>query len=135
MRALLAFTTLVLLLAPATALGGGTVVLKANLSGSYLHSTSAGSGTATITFTGSKVCWKFAYHGLDKPGDSGIHVVPPPPPGKHTRSVFPFTATTSTASGCVRADHWGASSAAWAKKIVADPGRYYVIIATSKYPQ
>lgn len=33
-------------------------------------------------------------------GDSGIHIVAPPPPGKHETSVFPFTATTSTAPGC-----------------------------------
>jgi hypothetical protein len=116
-------------------LGAGTVVLKANLTGRYLHTTSTGTGTATITIKPGQVCWKFSYRGLDKPGDSGVHLAPPPAAGKHMRSVFPFTATTSTAPGCVPADHWGASSAAWAQKIAADPTRFYVIVATAKYPQ
>jgi hypothetical protein len=110
-------------------------VLKATLTGKYLHTTSAGAGTATITFKPGQVCWKLSYRGLDKPGDSGIHIAPPPAPGTHKRSVFPFTATTSTAPGCVPADHWGTSSAGWAQKIAADPARFYVIVATAKYPQ
>jgi len=123
-----------LAVAPAAAPGGVTV-LEAKLTGPYLHTTSSGAGSATITFTSSKVCWKFSYRGLDKPGDSRIHIVPPPPPGKHKTSVFPFTATTSTAPGCVAPNHWGRSSAGWAQKIAADPGRFYVIIGTAEYPQ
>jgi len=115
--------------------GASAVVLKANLTGRYLHTTSTGTGTATITIKPGQVCWKFSYRGLDKPGDSGVHIAPPPAPGKHKRSVFPFTATTSTAPGCLPADHWGASSAAWAQKIAADPARFYVIVGTTKYPQ
>jgi hypothetical protein len=110
-------------------------VLKATLTGKYLHTSSTGTGTATITFKPDQVCWKFSYRGLEKPDDSGVHITPPPAPGKHKRSVFPFTATTSRAASCVPADHWGPSSAGWAQKITADPARFYVIVATAKYPQ
>lgn len=119
---------------PASAMESN-VVLKARLSGAYLHTTSTGTGTATVTVTPTKVCWKFTYQGLDQPGDSGIHIVPPPPPGKHKTSVFPFTVSTSTAPGCVSKTKWGASDAAWVDKIVANPSHFYVIIATKKYPQ
>jgi hypothetical protein len=111
------------------------VVLKAKLTGKYLHTTSTGSGTATITFTASKVCWRFTYTGLDTAGDSGIHIVPPPAAGKRTPSVFPFTAASSSAPGCVARTHWGANGAKWADKIAADPSHFYVIIGTKKYPR
>jgi CHRD domain-containing protein len=111
------------------------VALKATLTGGYLHTTSQGSGTATITLNATKVCWKFAYRGLDKPNDSGIHIAPPPAPGVHSPSVVPFTATTSLSPGCVPLARWGPRALAYAPKIVADPGRFYVIIATSKYPK
>jgi CHRD domain len=120
-RASLALAAVLALAFVASAARAGNVVLKATLTGKYLHTTSTGSGTATITFTASKVCWKFTYKGLDQAGDSGVHIVPPPPPGKHKTSVFPFTAATSTAPGCVAKNHWGAPDAAWADKIVADP--------------
>jgi hypothetical protein len=134
-RAGLALAAVFALAFVASAAPAGNVVLKATLTGKYLHTTSTGSGTATITFTGSKICWKFTYRGLDKPGDSGIHIVPPPPPGKHKTSVFPFTAATSATPGCVAKTHWGAPDAAWADKIVAAPSHFYVIIGTKKYPQ
>ena len=76
-----------------------SVVLKATLTGTYLHTTAIGTGTATITFTGTKSCWKFSYSGIDTPNVSGIHITPPPDPGLHKQSVFPFTAATSTAPG------------------------------------
>jgi hypothetical protein len=119
----------------ATAARTTTTVLTAHLSGSYLHTGSKGSGSATVTFKGSKVCWKLTYAGIDSPGDSGIHIAPPPTAGVHKKSVFPFTGATSTAPGCVAANHWGPSSQGWAAKIVADPGRFYVIVATKKDPQ
>lgn len=103
------------------------------MTGGYLHTTSTGSGTATVTITPTTVCWKFAYKGLDQPGDSGIHIVPPPPPGKHETSIFPFTATTSTAPGCDSRTKW--KNPTWVDKIVADPAHFYVIIGTTKYPQ
>ena len=125
----------------ATAIGSialasaGDVVLKASLSGKYLHTTATGSGTATITIKRTKVCWKFTYKGLDKTADSGIHIVPPPAPGTHKTSVFPFTASTSTAPGCVGRTAWGANDAEWVDKIAANPSHFYVIVATKKYPQ
>jgi hypothetical protein len=71
-----------------------SVVLKATLTGPYLHTTAT---------------------------------------GKH--SVFPFTATTSTAPGCEALGRWGGPvGEAWAKKVVANPGHFYVIIGTNRYP-
>jgi hypothetical protein len=110
------------------------VVLKATLTGPYLHTTARGTGTATITFTATTACWKFSYSGIDTPNISGIHVAPPPPGGYHKLSVFPFTATTSKAPGCEKLDRWGAQGAAWAPKIIANPSRFYVIIGTGRYP-
>ena len=111
------------------------VVLKATLTGRYLHTTSTGSGTATITVKPTKVCWKFAYKSLDQAGDSGIHIVPPPAAGTHKTSVFPFTASTSQAPACESKTKWGASGPAWVDKFVVNPSHFYVIIATKKYPQ
>jgi len=112
-----------------------TTVLKATLTGKYLHTTATGAGTATITIAPSKICWKFSYSGLHKPNDSGIHIAPPPAAGTHKKSVFPFTATTSQTHQCVSPTKWGPSGPAWMTKITTHPGRFYVIIATAKYPQ
>jgi len=122
-------------LAAGSGSAGSPVVLKALLSGPYLHTTATGAGTATITFSASKACWKFTYSGIDTPNISGIHVAPPPPAGYHKWSVFPFTATTSTKRGCEALGRWGGSvSRSWAHRIVANPSRYYVIIGTDRYP-
>jgi len=132
--------TLVLAVVAAAQIGAAdarpasSVVLKATLTGRYLHTTAHGTGTATITFTATKACWKFSYSGIDTPNISGIHVAPRPPGGYHKLSVFPFTATTSKSPGCEKLDRWGAVDATWAPKIVANPGRYYVIIGTGRYP-
>ncbi len=114
---------------------GTPTVLQATLTGTYLHTTSPGSGTARITITPSKVCWKFSYRGLDTPNVSGIHIAPPPAAGKHKTSVFPFTASTSQAQQCESPTRWGRNGPSWLAKIVADPGRFYVIVGTSTYPQ
>jgi CHRD domain len=112
------------------------IILKATLTGGYLHTSSTGVGTATITITPTQVCWKFAYHGLDTLNISGIHVAPPPAAGKHKTSVFPFTATTSEARQCEAPTKWGgANGPKWLAKIEATPNRFYVIIGTTKYPQ
>ncbi len=111
-----------------------SVVLKATLTGHYLHTTAKGTGTATLTFTDTKACWKFTYSGIDPPNISGIHIVPPPPAGYHKTSVFPFTATTSMAPGCEALDRWGSRGPGEAKKIIADPSHFYVIIGTGRYP-
>jgi CHRD domain len=118
----------------AAASPSSSVVLKATLTGPYLHTTAKGTGTATITFTATKACWKFTFSGIDTPNISGIHIVPPPPAGYHKTSVFPFTATTSAAPGCEALDRWGSTGPGWAKKITANPGRFYVIIGTGRYP-
>jgi CHRD domain len=119
----------------ATATLRADVVLKATLTGRYLHTTSTGTGTATVTVKPTEVCWKFAYQGLDQGGDSGIHIVPPPAAGTHKTSVFPFTASISTVPGCVSRTMWGANDAKYVDRIVAAPSHYYVIVATKKYPQ
>jgi hypothetical protein len=134
-RASVVFAAVTALVFATSAEPAANVVLKAILSGKYLHTTSTGSGIATITVTASKVCWKFAYKGLDRAGDSGIHIVPPPAPGRHKTSVFPFTASTSTAASCVARTKWGTADAAWVDKLVARPTHFYVVIATKKYPQ
>lgn len=118
----------------AAARHASSVVLKAPLTGRYLHTTARGTGTATITFSATKACWKFTYSGIDTPNISGIHVTPPPPAGYHKLSIFPFTATTSKKPGCEALNRWGAAGPGWAKKIVANPSRFYVIIGTGRYP-
>src|SRR6516162_5804751 len=101
--------------------GDTTTVLKATLTGTYLHTTSTGAGTATITITPAQVCWKFAYHGLDTPNISGVHIAPPPAAGVHTRSVLPFTAATSEARGCELPTKWGGPNGPkWIAKIEAN---------------
>jgi hypothetical protein len=118
-----------------TAAGAGApVVLKATLTGPYLHTTSTGHGAATLTFSSAKACWKFTYSGIDTPNISGIHIVPAPPAGYHKMSVFPFTASTSEKPECEKLDRWGKQGPSWAKKIVADPTHFYVIIGTGRYP-
>jgi CHRD domain len=118
----------------ATAGTSSTVVLKATLTGPYLHTTATGSGAATITFSSTQACWKFSYAGIDTPNISGIHVTPPPAAGYHKLSVFPFTATTSQKPGCEKLDRWGSAGPGWVKKILADPSHFYVIIGTGRYP-
>ena len=118
----------------AAARPASTVVLRAILTGRYLHTTAHGTGTATITFSATKACWKFTYSGIDTPNISGVHLAPPPPAGYHKLSIFPFTATTSEKPGCEALNSWGAIDAKWAPKIVANPSRFYVIIGTGRYP-
>lgn len=120
---------------PASRGAGGTTVLKATLTGRYLHTSSRGAGTAVVTITQTQVCWRFAYHGIDTPNVSGIHVAPPPAAGKHKTAVVPFTASTSTRHECESTSKWGASMPGWVAKVVADPSRFYVIVGTTKYPQ
>jgi CHRD domain len=111
------------------------VVLKATLSGHYLHTTSPGSGTATITISATQACWTFVFSGTDTANISGIHQVPPPPAGYHKLSVLPFTPTTKSGKKeCEKLDRWGSSGPGWAKKIAATPTRFYVIIGTARYP-
>ena len=86
----------------------------------------AGKGTAKLTITGTKVCWKFTgIKGIDKVTASHIHV------GKAGTSgdvVVPFFAGSLKASGCV------ATKSAVVKAIEKNPKNYYVNIHTVKYP-
>ena len=116
--------------------GDTTTVLDATLTGKYLHTTSTGAGTATITITPAQVCWKFSFHGITKPGVSGIHIAPPAPHGEHTHSVLPFTATTSELRQCELPTRWGGPNGPkWIAKILANPGRFFVIVGDDEgYP-
>jgi CHRD domain-containing protein len=84
-----------------------------------------GKGTAKITITGNKVCWKFiSVGGIDKPVVSHIHK------GGATTSgpvVVPLGGAFKT-TGCVT------STAAVVKAIEKNPKGYYVNIHTAKYP-
>ncbi len=86
----------------------------------------AGKGTAKLTITGTKVCWKFTgLKGLDSVTAAHVHK------GKAGTSgdvVVPFFAGALKASGCVTA------KAAVAKAIARNPKGYYVNIHTKKYP-
>jgi hypothetical protein len=134
-RSLVLLGAIATLALPVAAAPADSAVSKARLTGAFIGTSSKGSGTATITITPAKVCWKFVYRGLIKPGDSGIRLRPPPMAGVHKRSVFPLTANTSMSPGCVPATKWGPSGAEWAQKIAADPSRFYISIADSKYPR
>ncbi len=86
----------------------------------------AGKGTAKITITGTKVCWKFTgVKGIDKVTASHIHI------GKAGTSgnvVVAFFAGSLKATGCVP------STAAVVNAIAKNPKGYYVNIHTLKYP-
>jgi CHRD domain len=103
-----------------------TITLTAKLTGRYVHAPAGGSGTAAITFTGDRVCWKFTYRGIGKPTISGIHKTPPPPAGKHKTALIPFVATTSTKRECLVTPNHRAVAL-----VTANPGAYYVSIGTS----
>jgi hypothetical protein len=114
---------------------GSQVVLKATLTGHYLHTTSPGKGTVTITISSTQACWRFVFSGTDTPNVSGIHQAPPPRAGYHKLSVFPFTATTKSGKReCEKLDRWGSAGPGWAKRIAATPTRFYVIVGTARYP-
>jgi len=129
MKRLAALAVLVMCVVPAAALatGSATTTLKAKLLGTVEvpKGSPTGKGTATITITGSKVCWKFTFSGIDKPLASHIHKAPA---GKAGPIVVPFGGAFKS-SGCTTAP-----SAGLAKAIAAHPSAYYVNIHTKKYP-
>ncbi len=122
--------TVALFVGALPSLGSGTsnVVLTAKLTGKYLHTATVGSGTARVTLKDGRVCWRFAWKGIGKLAESGIHKAPPPPAGRRKRSILPFKAVT-TRSGCV------AGNAATIEDVAANPGAYYVDIHTTEYPK
>lgn len=99
---------------------------KATLTGAYVHGPTSAAGTATLTFAGNRVCWKFTYRGLGgTPTISGIHRAPAPSAGVHETAIIPFVADTSQKKQCVTA-RGGA-----VKAVLADPTSFYVSIGTS----
>ena len=85
----------------------------------------AGSGQASITITGTKVCWAFTkIKGITRPLVSHIHKGGP---GKAGPVVVPLGGAFKL-KGCTT------TTAAIAKAIVAKPGAYYVNIHTPKFP-
>jgi len=86
----------------------------------------SGKGTAKITITGTKVCWKFTgVKGIDKVTASHIHIGKA---GTAGNVVVAFFAGPLKTTGCV------ASKAAVVKGIEKNPKGYYVNIHTLKYP-
>jgi hypothetical protein len=85
-----------------------------------------GKGTANITITGTKVCWKFSgISGIDKVTASHIHAGKA---GKSGNVVVAFFAGPLKKAGCV------AAPSATVKAIEKNPSAYYVNIHTVKYP-
>jgi len=85
-----------------------------------------GKGTAKITITGTKVCWKFTgIKGTDKVTASHIHAGKA---GKSGNVVVAFFAGPLKMTGCV------ASTSATVKAIAKNPAAFYVNIHTVKYP-
>ena len=112
-RTALLTTLLAVAFVPPDHAAGGSTALMATLTGGYLHTSSSAAGTASITISPNRVCWKFSFHGVRKPGVSGIHVAPPAPHGEHTRSVFPFTAGTTETRQCESPTKWGSAGPSW----------------------
>ena len=124
---LIATAVLVAASVPAFALGStSATTLTTKMSGGVEvpKGSPTGKGTARITITGTKVCWKYTFSGIDKPLVSHIHKAPAGKPGP---VVVPLGGAFK-ASGCTTA------TAALAKAIAAHPTAYYVNIHTKKYP-
>jgi len=117
---------------PAVALAShnaGSLKFEAYLTGGKSESpkgAAKGKGTAKITITGTKVCWKFTgISGIDKVTASHIHAGKA---GKSGNVVVAFFAGPLKMTGCV------ASNAATVKAIEKTPAAFYVNIHTVKYP-
>jgi len=102
------------------------VTFDATLTGAYVHGPSSAAGTATLTFAGNRVCWKFTYRGLGAPPTiSGIHKAPAPAAGVHKTAIIPFVSNTSEKKECVTAQGGAV------KAVLANPTSFYVSIGTS----
>ncbi len=128
---LISLLVLIAVAVPAVALASHTSTLKFE---AYLLGKSevkpggapGGKGTANLTITGTKVCWKFsAIKGITKVTASHIHIGKA---GVSGNVVVAFFAGPLKLTGCA------ASTAAVVKAIAANPKGYYVNIHTVKYP-
>lgn len=122
---ILTVTAFTAALAALSAPAGSVITFKATLTGAYVHGPAKGSGTATLTFAGNRVCWKFTYTGIGTPTISGIHKAPAPAAGVHKTAIIPFVSNTSGKRECVTA------AGGAVKAVLADPTSFYVSIATS----
>ena len=127
---IIAFAAVVAALVPALALArssGTTKFVVALVGGKYEvpKGAPAGKGTATITISGTKVCWAYtSLTGISKETASHIHKGAA---GVAGPVVVPL-------GGAFKAKGCTTTTAALAKAIVAHPGAYYVNIHTVKYP-
>jgi hypothetical protein len=126
---LVALAVLAAAVVPVVAFGaaGSSSKLTANMTGGVEvpKGDPNGHATATVTITGTKVCWKYAgVTGIDKPMVSHIHKGKA---GVAGPVVVPLGGAYKTA-GCTTA------TAALAKAITANPRGYYVNIHNAKYP-
>ena len=125
---IIAFAAVVAALVPALALARPTTTkFVVGLAGKYETPKGAptGKGTATITISGTKVCWAFTgLSGISKETAAHIHKAPA---GKAGPIVVPF-------GGAFKAKGCTTTTAALAKAIAAHPGAYYVNVHTVKYP-
>jgi len=80
-------------------------------------------GSATVTLTGAKVCWKFHLTGVAGAAAAHIHAGAA---GAAGAVVIPLGGTYK-ATGCTT------TTAALAKKIVAGPGKFYVNVHNKEY--
>ncbi len=125
---LLALAAVVALAAPVAALATAarSGKLEASLRGSaeVPKGAAGGAGEATITFSGTKVCWRIQVRGIGIPVAAHIHKGRP---GTSGPVVVPLGAKYKP-SGCV------ASTASVVRAIQARPSSYYVNVHTPKYP-
>jgi len=104
---------------------GTTLTVKLSGAAETPKGAPAGTGTAAISITGTKVCWRFSgLTGIDKPTAAHIHKGAA---GTAGPVVVPFGAAFKP-TGCTT------TTAAVAKAILATPTGYYVNVHTAKFP-
>jgi hypothetical protein len=128
MKRLIVAAGVAAVLVPAIALArpGATTTLTATLTGAgeVPKGPPLGKGTSTITISGTQVCWKSTFAGIDKPTASHIHKGGA---GVSGPVLVPLGAAFKPA-GCTKAP------LAVTNAIVAHPSLYYVNIHTAKNP-
>jgi hypothetical protein len=130
MKKLLPGVAAVAMLAAAVPLAGAasTTTLKASMTGKAEApgpGDANGKGQATIRINGKRVCWSVSYSKIAKPSAGHIHKGAK---GKAGPVVVGLFATAGKKSGCVN------TTSALAKDIAKHPGRYYVNLHNSAFP-